>query len=1559
MVASAIRTRLDISRKELLELGLRNTLLNYRLTKARGVDVSGGNAADVLDWLVSEGTSLTFVSAEAVGRWREQKNPPPALSTSHEEKSLQSRLLATYYAAKTYIEERGVNILFIAVGMLHWYEDESSDRELKAPLLLIPVELERTSAAEKFTVRWDEEDVEDNLSLVAKLKGEFGIELPELPEMEVLNLAEHFDAIEQETKGQKRWRIERNEIALGFFSFSKFLMYRDLEPDNWCDKDNPDANPLIAGLLRDGFEAGADGVSEDEYLDELIAPDALSQVTDVDSSQALAMLDVRAGRNLVIQGPPGTGKSQTITNLIADAIGQGKRVLFVAEKMTALEVVKRRLDKVHLGDACLELHSHSANKKAVLADLKRTLLLGRPKHDSLRWSLDQYKRARDELNEYCTAINTPLNPSGWTPHRVMGELLRVQRERGEGPFPRLTLDQDSLADIRSWDRNKLASKQQLVERLQSHIARMGSPSAHPFRHARIQSVLPSDVEHISQAAKDAMAAQQSVDRCAQDLSAFMGIESRRDRADAEVLARAARRALSAPPLAGLDLRTGEWIGKLHDIQQVLASGARYAAVHDQYDAILIPEAWSENLLSTRQILNTTGRKWWRWLSSEYRTSRRRVAGLCRGEHPKDVSTQMDIVDRVMESARLKTAVAEQENWVARLFGVQWQGLRSDWAVLSRLTEWVVDLHRDLGDGRLPPGIIDFLAGAPSVESLKAKVNALEAALPVADRAFPVLFDSLAIEFSKRTELSSATLPDQIQMLEAMLAQLDSVHDIVRLNNIRALLEKENLRWVFDIAWDWPGAAERLVPYWRATCLEPLLRQAHEERESLRTANGTTHSGTCETFRKLDSLSLGATQMELTTKHHEALPKLAGHGQVGVLSREFEKRSRHLPIRKLVEQAGRAIQAIKPVFMMSPMSIAAFIPAKSIKFDLVVFDEASQVKPVDAFGAILRGSQVVVVGDSKQLPPTSFFDSLVGGDDMAEEVDENVAADVESILGLAAARGIRPRMLRWHYRSRHHSLIAFSNLEFYDNRLIVFPSPEPTSRGMGLVFHHLPKTSYDRGKSRTNRKEAEIVARAVMVHAKSTPHLTLGVAAFSIPQADAIRDQLETMRRADPTAETFFSAHPHEPFFVKNLESVQGDERDVILISVGYGRTEEGYLAMTFGALNGQGGERRLNVLITRARLCCEVFSNITHDDIDLNRSPARGVAALKVYLKYAQTGISDIPSAGDEEGDSPFEDEVATALGECNHDIAKQVGSGGFRIDLAVRDPERPGRYLLGIECDGATYHSSRSARDRDRLRQQVLTNLGWNIHRIWSTDWFQNPRQELKRVLAAIEQAKLRYTTAKPRPVQIVFEPSAKALLPRAPSEDDVELTELRAERYKLAVTRIRLDGKDLHEVSAMKFGEWILDIVRAESPVHQDEIARRIADAAEVQRVGARIAATFENALAVAERSGGIKRRGAFLWETNMQVPPVRDRSELSGSSRKIELISPEEIAAAISQVVSSSFGMDLEAIPAATCRLLGFARTSDEMAGVVRRLTLKLSETGRLQAEDGHVTMGDKHR
>lgn len=1576
---STIAHRLEVSRKELLDLGLRNTLLNYRLTKGRGVSMADESPVEVYERLVSGGLSLTFLpqpeeevtqteQATQIDTPTQQQAPQNArtrfrrteqtLQTAHDERSLQSRLLATYYAARTHLEERGVNILFVAIGMLHWFEDDSSVRELKAPLLLVPVELTRTSAREKFSLKYNDEDVEGNLSLSTKLKAEFRIDLPELPDTDDLDVANYLSKVAKAIAGQRRWRVEPNEIALGFFSFAKFLMYRDLEPEHWCSQENPDGNASLAALLRDGFRNESSQISDDAYLDEVVAPDALKQITDADSSQALAMLDVRAGMTLVIQGPPGTGKSQTITNLIADALSRGQRVLFVAEKAAALEVVKRRLDKAGLGDACLDIHSHSANKKAVLGELRRTVQLPPFRPEAGRWSIQHYKRHRDQLNAYCLAVNTPIANTGWTPFQLMGELISVARVRNGASFPQAALavqqGHEETSEPVTWDRHALDGKQELVERLQTHLGKIGLPKDHIFRVARMQALLPSDSDAIAHCLAKVGESLVTLERAVRDLAVFMGIAARIDRADGEVLARAARRALLAPHLRGVDLRTGDWMAKRDELRHLLECGTKFAEIHRQYDEVIIAEAWDVDLLQTRQVLNTIGRRRWRWISPRYRRARQQVAGLCRGEYSKRPLVQLELVDRVMEAARLRKSIHEQETLASRLYGIQWQSLQSDWGVLSRLTDWVTALYRDVGDGRMPKGLIDFLAGDPALDALSQKVVAVETASPACDQWLPVLFDRLNAVDDTRREIISLDLPTQIAMFGQMAERLPELHDAVMLNNIRAAMEREGLSWVFDVSCDWRDAPRLLVPFFRYTCLDLLLRKAVAERDALRTADGAAQFSSQEAFRYSDTSSLKAAQSELAAAHRGKLPKLTGQGQIGVLLHEFAKRSRHLPIRTLVKQSGRAIQAIKPVFMMSPMSVAAFIPPNTIDFDLVIFDEASQVKPVDAFGAVLRGTQLVVVGDSKQLPPTSFFDSLVG-DDVVEDDEENIAADIESILSLTASRGARERMLRWHYRSRHHSLIAVSNQEFYDHRLVVFPSPEPPRRGFGLKFHHLSKTIYDRGGSRSNQLEAEVVARAVMVHAKSSPERTLGVAAFSLQQADAIRDRLERLRRDDPSGESFFAAHEFEPFFVKNLESVQGDERDVVFISVGYGRDSSGGPpSMNFGALNGQGGERRLNVLITRARECCEVFSNLTHDDIDLTRTSSRGVAAFKAFLRYAQTDTGDTPELTEDETESSLEDEVAIALTRAGHEVVRRVGPGSFHIDLAVRDPDRPARYLLGIECDGENYHGSRSSRDRDRLRDEVLQNLGWSIHRIWSVDWFKNPERELRRIVEAVNHARV-VPKASERMVPLVGAGLSDPAEEEPAFEEPLRSAELRANAYKVCQLRVELDGTELHEVPARKFADWIRQVVIVEGPVHMDEVVRRIADAAGVQRVGNRISAAFESGVQAAVRANAITKRKGFLWPADMSTPFIRDRSQLENAARRLDLVCNEEIAEAVVHIVRSCFGMDLPDIPAATCDLLGFARTSGEMASTVHRVALQLVKAGRLQQENGHITFG----
>jgi very-short-patch-repair endonuclease len=448
--------------------------------------------------------------------------------------------------------------------------------------------------------------------------------------------------------------------------------------------------------------------------------------------------------------------------------------------------------------------------------------------------------------------------------------------------------------------------------------------------------------------------------------------------------------------------------------------------------------------------------------------------------------------------------------------------------------------------------------------------------------------------------------------------------------------------------------------------------------------------------------------------------------------EIAKQRVHISLRDLLERAGKSIQQLMPCFMMSPLSVAQFLKPGVLKFDLIVMDEASQLRPEDAIGAIARGSQIVVVGDPKQLPPTNFFREADG---VPDEDDLQTAADEQSILDQSLTIMHPPRRLKWHYRSRHGSLIAFSNKEFYDNQLVVFPSPYHNHPDYGVRYFHVADGRF---RNRVNAPEAQRVAVEAIAYVKKHPERSLGIVTLNQPQAELVALEIDRLATEHPEFEAWRQKHEPslEPFFIKNLENVQGDERDTIFISTVYGRDEEGNFHQRFGPINNQGGHRRLNVLFTRSKCQTFVFSSIDPADIRAEEKSPWGVRALKGYLKFAKDGVLDIAVESGRSPDSEFEVAVIDVLRNSGFEAVPQIGIVGYFIDIAVRHPQRSGEFVLGVECDGAMYHSSRSARDRDRLRQEVLERLNWRIHRIWSLDWYRNPKRESERLMKAVNEA-------------------------------------------------------------------------------------------------------------------------------------------------------------------------------------------------------------------------------
>lgn len=1510
---NSIQKLIDNSRKELLDFSMRNPLLNYRLPKSKGLSLICNQPDLVFSILVHEKRSIGFKQKSGTNIQTEipvlpenleiktSRSAPFKFETTESDLNLHRRLLSTYNTAQSIIEEQGVNILFISFGMLSWLEDESSQEFRNAPLILIPVKIERKDAKDQFQVSYSEADYGVNVSLKAKLKSDFGIELPEFDDEIDLPFVNYFNEINKLIQNKNRWRLEAYKTELGFFSFGKFLIYNDLDSSLWPDDKKPFNHDVIKGLFGEGFNLSA-FPSDDTFIDKHPKVDELFQVVDADSSQVLNLLEVHSGKHLVIQGPPGTGKSQTITNIIGNAIGQGKKVLFVAEKMAALEVVKRRMDMCGLGEACLELHSHKANKKDLLSELKRVLEIGKPKTSHLEAELSLLNKRKDELNAYSDAVNSEVAGSRLSFHQIIGMLLSIKESTKNVKLPELP--HPELAKL---DADLYREAADLVDGIENKIKEIGSPKNLTFYGSTHKSVLPKQITQIKEASEILFNSFNQLVKKQHSIFEFYNLTKPEIFKDALHLCKLPDFIANSPDLSELNISNKKWLNENQNLVELIEAGLKFESFTETVLVKFKEEVLSQDWTEVKQIYEAHGEKWYRFLISDFRNAKKLFLSYSKTIQKPEHAEIPSIIDEIILAQKNNQIIKNFDSLAAELFQAKWKSNSRSFKELNLLNQAMFNLYQ-----------LNFQTDVFKVlHSDKAIANQLKTELDHLNFEFKNALENwkniAAFDESIKGSIGEMKTSDIELWFGNLAPNSQEISLVCGWNITLELIEERNLDYIIPICLDWDLASDYLRLSFKNGWLETMFEKALNSNEILKRFDRNRHEELISKFKEEDKLNFQLNRAKASLTHFNALPNVMAGGQMMVLRTEMNKKIRHLPLRKLVEQAGLAIQDIKPVFMMSPMSIATYIPPGLLNFDLVIFDEASQVKPVEALGAILRGKQLIVVGDSKQLPPTNFFETI--SEDIDEE--ESLTQDIESILGLADAKGIGGGMLRWHYRSKHESLIKVSNFEFYDNRLIVFPSAANHEK-LGLKLRHHPDTFYDRGQTRSNKMEAAIVIEAILTHIRNFPKLSLGIVSFSNAQKEVLENLFEQARKDYPELENYIQAHIDEPLFIKNLENVQGDERDVIFISIGYGKTKEGYLAMSFGPLNGVGGERRLNVLITRARQCCEVFTNIKAEDIDVTKTQSLGVKALKNFLFYAENGNLNMSKETGREADSFFEIHVAEQLRSLGYDIVHQVGANGFFIDLAVRD--KNGNYILGIECDGRMYHSARSARDRDRLRQQVLEGMGWTIHRIWSTDWFANADRETKRTVEAIERAML--DRNKP---QAAFESKSKEpLIIREAVKNEKHIIK----EYELAKLDIQTNGKEIHQLPLAIIAEWLLKVVEIEAPVHIEEAGRRIIEALGITRLGSRIRTHLDEAAAFAHRNNMFIKSEDFLFHFDKREIQVRDRSALAANSRKTDYISQEEVSKAFMKVVSEAYQIQDDEAIALAANMLGFSRLTEDL-------------------------------
>lgn len=1361
------RNRVDVWRAKLLDLTLRNKLINFKANK-QSIPLYTQHPAAIED-LLAQSKSLKLKSlpdlmpvndpraleqqARSTQASLQQHLAQQALG-KHElmaelsGEELDQRLTEIFRAARLAQEEGGANTLFLVFGMLQWSDQKDSSRKMLAPLLMVPVSLERQSVHSAFSLRRHDDDSVVNPTLLQLLEHQFNLKIP------LITGASELPQDESGVDVDKIWSIFRSavvdlsgfevlpSVSLGMFSFTKYLMWKDLTDRledilksplvrHLVQRDEHDASPLAQGQF----------IAEDQ-LDAQRKPHDLFVPADCDSSQLAAVNAAADGLSFVLEGPPGTGKSQTITNMIADALARGKTVLFVSEKIAALSVVHDRLKKLGLAPFLLELHSAKATKSEVLGQFDRALKTTRPQAvQDWQQEASRLDRMREGLNAYVSALHQ-RHSNGLTVFQATTQLICHPHYSACG------FDWHNTAEHSV---ERLDEMRETVRHIASIAELVPQHDQHNLRLIQQREWLPHWQRQFEQQSQQFQQSVSALIACNNALSAHLSLPL-----DVASLAQYT----SFDQVCGVLLQYApEYLNLLdahntahvtHVVEAVAQHAQTLQALEQQ-----LGEHWSLDICEQPiKDISTAWRQsigyWWikKWLAQF------RIRSALRGFHTQgqrpSAEQMLPLLALVANTQQARSDFAHIATQAQQYCGALWQGQKTDWQRLTQAKDWLAQYEQSLNDFFGLDVEQCALFKATMQQQFTTQPRALQSSQPLGQllvnwqhtyhhfcEQYRALLQCAGLTSD---ELHVMTVPNALGELQRIVrgwqdscgylrdwchwrqSKLDS--DRLGLQPLLATLNAGQVPW--------SDAAQ----FFEYSYADWWLGQVMQQTPVLTRFAAVDHERKIQEFRVADQQFAELTRQYIYAKLAGKIPSsdlAPPQTPLGILKREIQKKSRHMPVRKLLSTTADLLSHLAPCMLMSPLSVAQYLDAASTQFDLVIFDEASQIPTWDAIGVIARGKQVIVVGDPKQLPPTSFFSGSSDGDS-----NDGAVQDLESILDECMGSGMQVHTLKWHYRSQRESLITFSNRRYYDAQLITFPSP--VNPDDGVTFHPVVGT-YQRAGARNNRQEAEAIVAFIRQHFQSgqAPIKSVGVVTFSQAQQKLVEDLLDAARRQDPALDRSIQAQHQEPLFVKNLENVQGDERDIILFSICYGPDETGRVSMNFGPLNRDGGHRRLNVAITRAKTQVHIFSTLHPDQLDLSRTKARGIADLKHYLQFAIQGPSALVAQTAPTGlgpDSPFETEVMNYLLDQGWQVHAQVGCSSYRIDLAVVDPRAEGRYLLAVECDGASYHSAATARDRDKLRQMVLERLGWTVHRIWSTEWWNNRAREQARLLEALTQA-------------------------------------------------------------------------------------------------------------------------------------------------------------------------------------------------------------------------------
>ncbi len=1572
---------LEELRIRLLDLSLRNNLLNYKPSSARSIGIIASHLAETYQTLVLDEKGMKFqpgekdttAAAEEKNIWKypifSRKQTDRIFDTPYTDIELRKKLDNLQSKSRTVLEEQGYPVLYLALGFVEW--TGADKKTLKAPLLLIPVGLERKKIKENYTLVWTGEDPVVSLSLAAKL-AELGISLPELGHPETAQeVGAFFDAVEA-TLRQKNMQLLA-EIVLDLFSFKKYVMFKDLDPQSWGEGYTIEKAPLINCIFH----------PETMQADVLsAAPPTLPagsadcyNIMDADSSQLAVIEEAKNGKNLVVEGPPGTGKSQTIANMIAEMLARKKTVLFVSEKLAALEVVKRRLDAAGLSRFCLELHSQTAKKGELVRELERSIQHPSPAPvaDVDRSKIDSLEK---DLASYCEELRTPIGSCGFNPYDLFGirEQYRYEFENSAGRknyrLAKVSIERADAIGPAEYQA-AIAALADIEAYLPVLLHDAETVSSHPWAETRPGLILPSDRDEIYELVVTYQTCIEKLLTTMRKIADTADLPLPRSETEISIMMETCRRLTRGFSTTPGILNNSLWKNTVA-VEHLISKMKNLSGHREKILQIFSEDIFKRNpaRLYSEYLTLSEKSSIGKLFSSDYKRIRGELTTFYGGALPPDTEILNDLKDA-------RNYLTERDEWrgsesaYLSLFAPVWKGEDTDPGMLQEYRDWIYAILTMMQEGLASSRTIERLcSGALTPAVMQPLFDALEEGVVTYSEARTVLFARLSIPESE----ADAEFSQLRRFADIWITNIDRLEEWSKFLTYLDVCSATTAAPLIPLLFTDKISAEALIPAYLTGYADALLKEAYQTRPALAHFAQIPHEQKIAAFKEYDRQAVALNSKRIVQMLDANVPEMfAGasrDSEMGILTGEFNRKRGHMSIRMMMTKAGGLIQKIKPCFMMSPLSAAQYLDPRSVQFDIIIFDEASQVKPEDALGALMRGKQLVVMGDSRQLPPTTFFEKI-GGADEEEDETESVAAvtDMESLLHVC--KQVFPtRRLRCHYRSRHESLITVSNAEFYDGTLMVFPSPMHDTPELGLSLIQVPDAVYERGRAGVNRGEAKAVAAAVISYYERFPDKTLGVATFSTKQQEIIRREVDLLLRDNPDVEIRMRPANGENFFVKNLETVQGDERDTILISIGYGFDENHRLSRNFGPLNQEGGERRLNVLITRARERCVVFSNFRGFDLPVDAETSAGVSALAAFLSYAETRNTAMLSQNADDGEETtelFSETVARMLEEAGYTVERNVGCAGFRIDLAVADVKNPGVYLAGVLCDGPYYWSAEDTRDRDRLRGQVLEGLGWNLIRVWSAEWFQHPASCTKILLDFLAKAEMNDTApqtahaASMVPAETVEtiedenepEELEETKVPETEKEEPEEAAPIQSPAgagtavvpYVCCESSVLQSYNQFASVPDSVLTTAILEIAAVEGPVSDVLLAARIKELGRVPRMTPAI----KNRIAALTNAAAADCQLVRDEEGYISIPAgVLNARERSGKW-SIDTVALAEIAYAAQILLTKQFATPRFDLVRQTAIVLGFKATSAVKQRVEEGVTLAVSK-GMVSEENG---------